>query len=346
MLYFKPEVYFKDKISQITESELYKNLKLACDEVYPKRYELKIDLENNSRNFKSYFQKLRDRNFDLELIIHFPETIVTNRDFIKHTIKDLYFIIKFIKTGNSYDLKFTGKRSTYSINEIVSGYNHSHLPSTNLRTINNWKFGTEWCLGASELTNYKNIVNTSKENLQMLLLLIPNYISYESIEGRPYKYLKDVGISKTGLEKVHLLYIERLYKSYKKKLNIKLNNNLEISNFEEFEDSIDINQNDYEDSFFAYKINNVYYPVTQEIHNFKNLDNKFLFNFNGKPIYSKVENKITNIKSKKYAHPAITRYFAKRISKEIKELYHRRYGENCESNNTTESKRTDIVLMQ
>lgn len=346
MLYFKPEVYFKDKIDELLKSDLYINLKLACNEVYPDKYELKIENgvdKDDYIDFAEYFLYAKKNTFNLKLTIYFPEVIVTNRDLLQHTIKDLYFIMVFNKQGNNWNLSFKGKRSTYSINEINSNYNHSHLMHLNINNINEWKDEKSWCLGASELVNYKTLYNPTKDNLQMLLLLLPNYISYESIEGRPYKYIKNIGISKTGVIFISIKALERLYENHKKQLKFKLNSNLEISNFEEFEENLEIKE--YNDNYFVYKINNNYYPVNQNHQQINGLDNQFLFNFNNKPIYSKVENKITEIKSKKYAHPAITRYFAKRIAKDIKELYHRKYGETSESNYTTESKRTDYVLM-
>lgn len=345
MLYFKPEVYFKDKIDELLKSDLYINLKLACDEVYPDRYELKVNYfdDNLEESFYEYFKKIKIQGFNLKLTIYFPEVTVTNRDLLQHTIKDLYFVMVFNKQGNNWNLSFKGKRSTYSINEINSNYNHSHLLHLNLNNINDWKEEKTWCLGASELVNYKTIYNPTKDNLQMLLLLLPNYIAYESIEGRPYKHLKNIGISKTGVIFISIKALERLYENHKKQLKFKLNSNLEISNFEEFEENLEIKE--YDDNYFVYKINNNYYPVNENHQQINGLDNQFLFNFNNKPIYSKVENKITEIKSKKYAHPAITRYFAKRIAKDIKELYHRKYGETSENNNTTESKRPDNILV-
>lgn len=131
-----------------------------------------------------------------DVIILFPELTLTNSEDSRHDVKDLYVkfnvlpkIEQFGKTGTyKAEIKMTGRRGKLTLREYESGYHHSHLP-TSLR---NWG---EFCLGSSA---FKMVLEETKMELSedawmKLLLSLPNYLNWESLEGGPHFKMRGLG---------------------------------------------------------------------------------------------------------------------------------------------------------
>lgn len=130
-----------------------------------------------------------------DVIIHFPEIGITNSEGAGHVIRDLYVKLsvtpKLDKLGSKTDYKafieFSGRRRTFTLKEWESGYIHSHLHS------GHWGW-SGFCTGHSAFRSLleETMLSVTEEAWTTLLLSIPNYVKWESIEGGPYTLIKNI----------------------------------------------------------------------------------------------------------------------------------------------------------
>lgn len=125
-----------------------------------------------------------------ELIIKFPELTLFNSIGSQHTIKDLFIKIKASSVGIINTLY--GTRTTFNLKELSSNYIHSHLHPDAINGFSNF------CMGTSELGMYmaekSNTPDLSEDEFEYLLHIINNYLTWESLEGGPYKKIDDISI--------------------------------------------------------------------------------------------------------------------------------------------------------
>jgi hypothetical protein len=139
--------------------------------------------------------------------IHFPKITIQNSKNISHTIYDLY-----VGFNINSEMKLSGSvfgfRGTLQKSELYgravpresyansedSVYLHSHLKSYlgNFFSISKGTF----CLGSSELSGLVSklgsAINFTPENITRFCLLLTPLAEWESLEGTPYKYIKDI----------------------------------------------------------------------------------------------------------------------------------------------------------
>jgi hypothetical protein len=144
-------------------------------------------------------------NNTFRILFHYPEVELQNTMNDKVYLFDLYVSGMF--TFNSSIMHFSrlnGIRTTFSLDEIESSYSHSHLQSS---IFNMQKF----CLGngtpLKELYS-KNIEYTKTPDQQIFdywlsyLYNVENYISWESLEGGPHKYMEKIKPCPSRLQNV------------------------------------------------------------------------------------------------------------------------------------------------
>lgn len=133
------------------------------------------------------------------LIIYFPIINITNSEGSSHIIKDLYTQI-FIETDRDkkperfsiYNVVLSGSRATMTIKEVDSKYGHSHLHPIGIMGGS----GT-FCMGASAFgdLNMSLHENPVEDTWYIYLLSLGNYLSWESLEGGPYRKIKQIAYS-------------------------------------------------------------------------------------------------------------------------------------------------------
>lgn len=154
-------------------------------------------------------------NNSFDLVIHFPEIEITNTVEQKHKIEDLYFRISVLVNRqyfnvaghNKLQISLSGFRTTYTLKEIEYNYAHSHLHG-----------GVGWqdfCLGSSPiqilLTNLRN--SPTEDNWNLFLLSIPNYLSWESLEGGPYYKMGEIKWTNTVSNESIEKYLRKIAKN-------------------------------------------------------------------------------------------------------------------------------------
>lgn len=134
---------------------------------------------------------------DFEIIVLFPEVNITNSRRYKHVIKDLYVKISvgICSASNVGDrlsiISLSGRRGKICEEEYHSEYGHSHFSGNG---VSRW---SEFCLGTS--SDFSMIVQTMKfsltqEDWSLFFLSLENYVSWESIEGGPYRNIHNISL--------------------------------------------------------------------------------------------------------------------------------------------------------
>ena len=131
----------------------------------------------------------------------YPEIEITNTNKEKHTIKNLVVVFSLI--WDSYFKKWkindmTGLRLTLSYLELNKLYSHSHLASSILTSNFKSMTSSKFCLGASTLgmsiAEYNTESNKEQSNLVLegILYTLDTYVTWESLEGVPYNYIRNL----------------------------------------------------------------------------------------------------------------------------------------------------------
>lgn len=180
---FKDVVTYKQerlysRLNTCSPELFIKYLNTVTSEVFPQeRYDIIDNTENNG---------------SIELIVHYPEIKITNSIELEHIMKDVYIKFTFSKNyicihKNRYLSHISICRSTYFDFEVWRNYMFSHANAYSLDT-----FTDRICYG---FTTFGDIIDNLKKNkislqkFSHILLAFEEYLSWESIEGKPYKYI-------------------------------------------------------------------------------------------------------------------------------------------------------------
>lgn len=130
-----------------------------------------------------------------EFMVYYPEIIITNSTQESHVITDLYVKFSFNYFGKLSE-SFKINRGSYSEQEWYSNYKHSH---TNGSFPDDIYYFNAPCLGGGPIvSNIAVLRNTTLENFSELeivqfLILMDDFLKWESLEGVPYKYIRNIG---------------------------------------------------------------------------------------------------------------------------------------------------------
>lgn len=124
-------------------------------------------------------------NNSICITIYFPTVRVTNEYDKYIDITDLYVRFNITITGKMNG-SFTMIRSSYSYNQYISGYCHSHTPQfSTFESAFRWK---NPCLGSGPIKDTISILNTdfNKDLWSLFCLELDKYVHTESVAGVPY----------------------------------------------------------------------------------------------------------------------------------------------------------------
>lgn len=153
---------------------------------YPDVWDVHIDILDDDKRIVIY---------SIKIIIKFPQITITNSRNESHEIKDLYVVLPIIINVNDKLIigRPSGTRGTVSFAEKQSSYAHSHLNSINF--LLNQYTTPLFCLGSGPLVDIFNRIEDtgmSMEDFEAILVFLDDFVRWESIEGVPYKYIKDI----------------------------------------------------------------------------------------------------------------------------------------------------------
>lgn len=145
----------------------------------------------------------------IDVILYYPELTIKNSQGYSHKMYDLFFKVSFKNTTTQeyylYLLNVT--RTTLTEVEYANNYVFSHT---------NKPITTDWgnlCLGdaSTPLGTLYSILkfpeNLDEDTLEQLFLTIDNYLQWESLEGGPYRGIKNLyNISKRLVDVENIRY--------------------------------------------------------------------------------------------------------------------------------------------
>lgn len=183
-------------------------------------HQLNISLFNDFRlfvkNVETIYEGQWDFQFDINqvikrgkpcvqiniksIILKFDDIHIKNSRRQSHNIKDL--LIKIILDKNSDTKRLVlgslqGNRLTITPDEYQSSYFHSHLNHSVRESMRGSVLNTfkSFCTGSGEINAYRMELNQdgmTEQKIIAFLLQLTTLVSWESLEGTPYKYINKI----------------------------------------------------------------------------------------------------------------------------------------------------------
>ena len=272
--------------------------------------------------------------------IYFPFLTVRNSQNLKDNIEDLYIRIRlspFLNAiTNDYGIYFEGIRTTFSARHWNSNYNFSHMALG----ANQLVF-SKFCLGSTDFSVLCNSLHCQHEsnNFNLYCQQLKDYLSWESLEGVPYKKMGDirtvdsqsVSITSSQLNSYFISYlshdfmpdfkIEQCDTAY----IIKVDNN---DRFKEFVTSLITNENHFqswnsETKTYFNRNSGGNVDVDYIMRNNSNV----LLTFKGKDIKLIVKNENVVVdNNQRVAHSSIINHILNEINKKIEDVKHNEFS--------------------
>lgn len=181
--------------TKILDSTIVKDFILyvkVLNEIYPNQWDFNYIIEDN---------KILIYGFHIK----FDKFKINNNTGFSHTIENLITTIFIFYSFQFSQIKLyntlCGNRTTLTESEYKANYLHSHLCCSTDKAFTepkkDFNYSSEFCLGYSklkELLNYqfKNRVEDTEKIFRNILLNIYSTISYESLEGSPYRNISKI----------------------------------------------------------------------------------------------------------------------------------------------------------
>ena len=278
--YQKGRIKLLDNSNPISSSifEQFKTAIRVINDIYDNSWDIAFEVKKGLNN--KIFLEIKG------IYILFPEINITNRDRARHTIKDLLVLIQLYNPNNTalkiHSLK--GGRLTLSYAEYQSDYFHSHLPifKSSISIGMDLPYLSNFCVGSGEINIYQSNINGdgfSEERFIRYAMQIMSLVSYESIEGTPYRYIRlisarpRIGHYYNADNSRKLRFKNKVISYYKQEdkipvidIHIDSTNSYYISDNETFKNfiySIPFNDEDKNWFFCSLGDNNIYYSYGQ-----------------------------------------------------------------------------------
>lgn len=135
-------------------------------------------------------------NSIIELIIHYPEVTITNELGMSITVKDLWAKTRIINQGKIFNY-FELTRSTFTRNEAIDGYVHSHVRTRDASDLGQFSAS---CLGSGPIKETIHNLHTAtynEENWMLYFVELDKYIKTESLAGGPHRRMANIYGQKT-----------------------------------------------------------------------------------------------------------------------------------------------------
>lgn len=235
-LFVKGRLYFD---GNLIESRVFEEFRLAVktvEEIYPGLWDIDIKIHTNE------FVVNKKVKIDIRgIVIKFPIVNITNSRRNRHTIRDLFVRTVFQKRDGRLHLgNVQGGRTTFTFAEVNSRYLHSHLQGISID--NNFRtpgYGN-FCTGSGDINISIADINSlgfSPERFISYLLNLQTLVSWESLEGVPYRKMAEINSLTQGARvfnyyegnTTYLINVIKMHKAFLKtglKLNFKLENSV------------------------------------------------------------------------------------------------------------------------
>ena len=126
------------------------------------------------------------------ILVHFPHVRITNEHDKYVDINHLWAKIRITSNGTMMNDTLALNRSEYQADHFMSDYMHSHVSSIPKNDFTKFLFP---CTGSGPIRSTMTSLRVEFDNdlWQLFCLELSKYVTVESIAGRPYKYLEEIG---------------------------------------------------------------------------------------------------------------------------------------------------------
>lgn len=176
------------------------------EEFHPGNWDIHTLVETNY--YDGLFMSKNDkpkRNISFWPVVRFPEVVLRNSKKQSHKLVDTFlkFQVKYMPDYGDNCFTFgnlQGLRATITEQEYRSSYNHSHFQGDSREF--NW---SHCCTGSGEINNLFATLNAKfdEDQFRLLMLQLTTYVSWESLEGHPYKRISDINVKHTPLQNLN-----------------------------------------------------------------------------------------------------------------------------------------------
>ena len=178
----------------------------TTQEIYENSWDIDIETSMEEFSTKKSSGKTRiERKLVIQirgLVLYFPRVTITNRERKSHLIKDIFVRIPFfINQRERLGIeRIEGGRTTLSYAEYCSHYYHSHLSIYAIGSISSRSqppMYSTFCTGSGEINIYQADMNSegiTEARATAYLMQIMTVVGYESIEGTPYRHIRNIMI--------------------------------------------------------------------------------------------------------------------------------------------------------
>ena len=271
----KGRIYMRGS-SEVMSQNVFNKFKSAIriiSDIYENSWDINFEVSSHNNKLKIEIQGI---------YILFPIVNITNRNNNRHTIKDLLVEIRLYNSENQ-NIKIDslkGGRLTLSYAEYQSDYFHSHLSTTKgvISSGMTLPYMDSFCTGSGEINIFQLSINGdgfTEERFMRYAMQILSLVSYESIEGTPYRYMNRIGTHSRSGSYFHLdnrrkeLFFQKVINWYKQTetipnidITIDSTNSYSVAqneNFQKFVEKVDYEDNDKARFFCILGENNNYY---------------------------------------------------------------------------------------
>ena len=301
---------------------LYPNFKDFANNLSEETFEVFLSIINNlDLMFGKNWEFVPLNSTVCQFTVYFDKITVENEKNVTHDISD-FFIRFHILSNLKLHGSIQGARSTitleeynYSNREGTDCYIHSHLKGYKGSFIEGQFYN--FCLGSSELASVVEHL-VSSNNLDYLKINWYKFITYleplarnESLEGTPYRYIKEIKKASSILNLNEILGLTRISDEFELKLNdfkvIKfIQDFITVTEFDKFnlDFKLNFNKERYKEIFFlnlcdnlqsfelykkglALKFGSIYFDMPHDLSVLKKMYLRFVVN---------IEDTISNLK--------------------------------------------------
>lgn len=292
------------------------------NEVYPNRWDIQISIEYN-RSRSNYTK-------DINVVIHFPKVTITNSRKESLDMYDMFVSFSIAYNGSVNIGHIKGTKTKFSFSEYQSNYFHSHLQTQELKKDPSFR---GFCTGSGVINQLQMMLNQSEQfdpnMFKMYLFQIYRFISWESLEGGPYTYMKNVHI-KSDNHNLNVLttsditdYVHTFNKSLWNNefffddidIDLDTEGSVYVIDNERFEKFV-LDTVGYHGSFLCSKDDEGNYVNLENYSKKINISDKPIY-FKGKAIYYDVDFKLPVKSQVRYAHPTIKQICKKILEHEL-----------------------------
>lgn len=179
--------------------EIFRSLVRCVEEMYPGKWDIDFRVNVGPNDVVL--------SVDITgIVIKFDSVTIRNRDRREHVLQDLFIKIVLFQDTFIKISTIEGGRMTITEAEKRAEYFHSHLSYSYSITESTSKgiYFSSFCLGSGEIGSYIGNFNRNTNESKFEDFFIPILtqlmilVSYESIEGNPYRYMSS--ITSNGIE--------------------------------------------------------------------------------------------------------------------------------------------------